>query len=394
MEIHMSERELSPTDALFNIMSTLHTLGLSAVTRYTTPSKLVATAELFDDDDNFVESGAGKGRDSLIGALAESIEHFSTFQPLADAPIRYRSDKIAIQKAVTEDGIFTSLPRTEKLIECFRLTSLNNNEELFAPCILLCPETTKIVHEDSNSALRFLSRYSSNSGIAFGCTANEALLHGTHETIERHILSLFYMAVCGIGPVMDLYTPSTALLETALTSHPAALASANKLQVIIIKDVLSVYFAVAFPKAGPGAHHLSPIGSGCSLDIHTAIQRAVTEQFQSEDLYDAVEESIDRETFDLLSKSRHLKHLIDFAPVIRTTLPIIDTPTHIGSMTVSAHLEMLQKNLSNKGMQLFHRTVARFSDNSIVTQAYVPGLERFNIIRNGRLVAPQHVLRG
>ncbi|WP_339505390.1 YcaO-like family protein [Pseudomonas sp. RL_105y_Pfl2_101] len=390
----MSERELSPTEALFNIMSTLHTLGLSAITRYTTPSKLVATAELFDDNDNLVESGAGKGPDSLIGALAESIEHFSTFQPLTDTPIRYRSDKIATQKAVTEDGIFTSLPHTKQLIECFRLTSLNNNEELFAPCVLLRPETTQNIHENSNSALRFLSRYSSNSGIAFGCTENEALLHGIHETIERHILSLFYMTVCGLGPAMELYTPSAALLQTALRSHPATLASANRLQVIIIKDVLSVYFAVAFPKAGPGVHHLSPIGSGCSLEIHTAIQRAVTEQFQSEDLYDAAEESIDRETFDLLSKSRHLKHLIDFAPVIKATLPIIDIPTHIDPITVSAQLEILQKNLSIKDMNIFHRTVARFSGNSIVTQTYIPGLERFNIIRNGRLVVPQYVLRG
>lgn len=202
------------------------------------------------------------------------------------------------------------------------------------------------------------------------------------------------MAVCGLGPAMELYTPSAALLRTALRSHPAALASANRLQVIIIKDVLSVYFAVAFPKAGPGAHHLSPIGSGCSLEIHTAIQRAVTEQFQSEDLYDAAEESIDRETFDLLSKSRHLKHLIDFAPVTTATLPTIDAPAHINSTTVSAQLEKLQKNLSNTGMKIFRRTVARFSSNSIVTQIYIPGLERFNIIRNGRLVVPQYVLRG
>lgn len=390
----MPERELAPTEALFNIMSTLHTLGLSAVTRYTTPSKLVATAELFDGNDNLVESGAGKGPDSLIGALAESIEHFSTFQPLADSPPRYRSDKIATQKAVTEDGIFTSLPHTEKLIECYRLTSLNNNEELFAPCALLCPETTRSVHEDSNSALHFLSRYSSNSGIAFGCTENEALLHGTHEIIERHILSLFYMTICGLGPAMELYTPSTALLETALRDHPSALASASKLQVIIIKDVLSVYFAVAFPKAGPGSHHLSPIGSGCSLEIHTAIQRAITEQFQSEDLYDATEESIDREAFDLLSQSKHLKLLIDFAPITRAALPIIDNPAHIDSTTVSAQLEVLQKNLSNAGLKIFRRTVASFSSNSLVTQVYIPGLERFNIIRNGRLVAPQHVLRG
>ncbi|MGN8343279.1 YcaO-like family protein [Pseudomonas sp. SMV71] len=389
----MSERELSPTEALFNIMSTLHKLGLSAVTRYTTPSKLVATAELFDSNNNLVESGAGKGPDSLIGALAESIEHFSTFKLLADPPTRYCSDKIATQKAVTEDGIFTKLPRTEKSIECFRLTSLNDNEELFAPCALLRPETTRTIHNDPNSELHFLSRYSSNSGIAFGCTENEALLHGTHETIERHILSLFYMSVCGLGPAIELYTPSTELLETALTSHPSALASASRLQVIVIKDVLSVYFAVAFPKMGPGAHHLSLIGSGCSLEIETAIQRAVTEQFQSEDLYDEIEESIDRKTVDLLSQSKHLKHLIDFAPLIRATLPIIDTPAHTDSATVSAQLETLQKNLSNAGMKIFRRTVARFSSNSIVTQIYIPGLERFNIIRNGRLVVPQYVLR-
>jgi len=389
----MSERELSPTEALFNIMSTLHTLGLSAVARYTTPSKLVATAELFDDNNNLVESGAGKGPDSLIGALAESIEHFSTFKFLAAPPTPYHSDKIATQKAVTEDGIFTSLPHTKKLIDCFRLTSLHDNEELFAPCALLCPVTTRNIHEDPNPELHFLSRYSSNSGIAFGCTENEALLHGIHETIERHILSLFYMTVCGLGPAIELYSPSTALLETALSNHPSALASASKLQVIVIKDVLSVYFAVAFPKAGPGAHHLSPIGSGCSLEIQTAIQRAVTEQIQSEDLYDDIEESTDRKTFDLLSNSKHLKHLIDFAPVIRAPLPIIDTPAHTDFATVSAQLEILLNNLSNADMKIFRRIVARFSSNSIVTQIYIPGLERFNIIRNGSLVAPQYVLR-
>ncbi|WP_260963109.1 YcaO-like family protein [Pseudomonas citri] len=389
----MSERELSPTEALFNIMSTLHTLGLSAVTRYTAPSKLVATAELFDGNNNLIESGAGKGPDSLIGALAESIEHFGTFQSLADSPIRCRSDKIATQKAVTEDGIFTSLPHTEKLIECFRLTSLNNDEALFAPCALLCPETTQSIHEDPNSALHFLSRYSSNSGIAFGCTENEALLHGTHEAIERHILSLFYMTVCGLGPAIELYIPSTALLETALRNNPSALASASGLRVAVIKDVLSVYFAVAFPKEGPGPHHLSPIGSGCSLEIQTAIQRAVTEQFQSEDLYDDAEEFIDRKTFDLLSQSKSLKHLIDFTPITKATLPIIDTPVHTDSATVSTQLETLQNSLSNTGMKIFHRTIARFSSNSIITQTYIPGLERFNIIRSGRLVVPQYVLR-
>lgn len=202
----MSERELTSAEALFNIMSTIHMLGFSATAQYTTPSKLVATAELFDRDNNLIESGAGKGSDSLIGALAESIEHFSTFHPSAEDPTWYQSELIANQKMVEKDGLFTSLPRSQEPIECYRLTSLSEDKELFAPCALLCPGAAQNICEGDSAALQFLSRYSSNSGIAYGCTKNEALLHGTQEVIERHILSLFFMAVCGLGPKIQ-YTP-------------------------------------------------------------------------------------------------------------------------------------------------------------------------------------------
>lgn len=201
------------------------------------------------------------------------------------------------------------------------------------------------------------------------------------------------MAVCGIGPGMKLYRPARGLLTQALLNTPYALEPAYELQIIIVKDILSVYFAVAFPKAGPGDQHLSPLGSGCSLDICTAIQRAVTEQLQSRVLYDASEELRDRKTFNLLSRSDKLKKLIDMSPVRTLILPELECPTHEYTEAVSAQLDILHNALSSSDKTVFHRTVARFSSNSIVTQAYIPGLERFNIIRNGRLVAPQHILR-
>ncbi|MHC8353996.1 YcaO-like family protein [Pseudomonas sp. LB3P81] len=389
----MSERELTSSEALFNIMSTIHTLGFEAVARYAGPSKLVATAELFDKNNNLVESGAGKGPDSLIGALAESIEHFSIFNTHANDVSKHRCDSIAAQKAAERDGIFTSLPGAEESIECFKLTTLCKKESLLVPCVLLCPITEKNKYSDQSLAMQFLARYSSNSGTAFGCTEAEALLHGTHEIIERHILSLFFMSVCGIGPKMKLYAPSKALLTKALQNNSYALENADELQIVIIKDVLSVYFSVAFPKNGAGGSHLSPIGSGSSLDICTAIQRAVTEQLQSSELYDAAEESMDRKTFELLSCSNKLKNLIDLSPIKKITLPVLDDPLQTLTETVSAQLDTLQKNLLQSGLKLFRRTILHHSNNSIVTQTYIPGLERFNIIRNGRLVAPQHVLR-
>jgi ribosomal protein S12 methylthiotransferase accessory factor len=390
----MFERELPPSEALFNIMSTIHALGLKPVTRYADPAKLVATAELFDKDNNLVESGAGKGPDALIGALAESVEHLSTFHSHIDNLTWQRSDTIGAQKSSREDGLLINLPITEDLIECFRLTALCDEESLFVPSILLCPRSASSADKYNHKVMQFLTRYSSNSGIAFGCTEAEALLHGAHEVIERHILSLFYMAVCSIGPKIELYAPSSALLAEALQNNPSALEAADKLQVVIIKDILSVYFSVAFPKKGPGDLHLSAIGSGCSLDICTAIQRAVTEQFQTNLLYDSTEESIDRKTLNLLSNSNRLKNLIDFAPIKNLKLPTIDQTSKISTSTVPEQLKILDKSLSITDRKIFQRTVARFSTNCIVTQVYIPGLERFNIIRNGLLVAPQHILLG
>ncbi|MHC8320602.1 YcaO-like family protein [Pseudomonas sp. GB2N2] len=389
----MSERELTPTDALFNIMSTIHTLGFAAVARYAGPSKLVATAELFDKNNNLVESGAGKGPNSLIGALAESIEHYSIFNSSANDASLHRGDAITAQKAVERDGIINCLPGAEELLECFELTTLCKEESLLIPCILLCPATEKNRHGDQSISIQFLARYSSNSGTAYGCTEAEALLHGTHEIIERHILSLFYMSVCGIGPKIKLYAPSSALLNKALQNDAYALANAAKLQIVVIKDVLSVYFSVAFPKNGPGGSHLSQIGSGSSLDICTAIQRAVTEQLQSSELYDATEELMDKKTLVLLSCSDKLKNLIDFRPIRTEIFPTLEAPAQIPTETVPEQLKTLQKNLTQSGFKLFHRTIQHHSENSIVTQSYIPGLERFNIIRNGRLVAPQHILR-
>jgi ribosomal protein S12 methylthiotransferase accessory factor len=388
----MSEREIRPCKALSNIKSIIHTLGFNAVTQYADHNKWVATAELFDKDGSLIESGAGKGPHSLIGALAESVEHFSTFRPDPLNRTFERCEVISNQKEASQDGILTSMPHTYELIECLKLTTSDNLSSIIIPSLLTCQNTENNNHKSAST--QFLARYSSNSGIAFGCTEAEALLHGTLEVIERHILSLFFMAVCDIEANIELYTPSNALLAQALENNKSALEAAKTLQIIVIKDIFSVYFSVAIPKAGPGDHHLSPIGSGASLDICTAVQRAVTEQLQADILYNATDESTDRNALEFLSRSGSLKALIDFNSVKDLQLPKLDYPLQVSLLSVPQQLDLLKVKLSINNKKLFQRTVAEYSTAGIVTQTYIPGLERFNIIRNGCIVAPQHILRG
>ncbi|MBV6822922.1 YcaO-like family protein [Pseudomonas sp. PD9R] len=388
----MSERETNPAAALEKIRKIINSLNLYAVTHHTDCNELVATAKLFDNNHKLIESGAGKGPNSLIGALAESIEHFSTFHFNTDDFITQPCGFIASQKDAEHDGFLTSLRNSSEPITCLRLTTLDQAKELFVPNILLCPRMEIDSLSSANAGMQFLSRYSSNSGIAFGCTKAEALLHGTNEVIERHILSCFFMAVCEIGPAMKLYTPTKSLLTKALQNNGYALSLANKLQIIIIKDVMNVYFAVALPKSGPGYHHLSPIGSGCSLDICTAIQRAVTEQFQVNELYDDAQEAIDRKTLDFLENSKTLKSLIDFNSVKNLTLTTLDSPLEHFAKSVPTQLDSLEYSLLTIGKTLYYRVITQYADDGIVCQSYVPGLERFNLIRNGCLVAPQRIL--
>lgn len=389
----MSERETDPVTALKKTQRIIESLNLNAVTQHIDCNALVATAKLFDKSRNLIESGAGKGPDSLIGALAESIEHLSIFQFNADDSSVQSCGFIASQKAAENDGLFTSLPNASELIKSFKLTTLDQSKELFVPKILLCPRMESANFSGENTGMRFLSRYSSNSGTAFGCTNAEALLHGINEIIERHILSCFFMAVCSIGPSMKLYNPSKPLLVKALQNNDYALALADKLQIIVIKDVMDVYFSVALPKSGPGHHHLSPIGSGCSLDLCTAIQRAATEQFQVSELYDDVQEATDRATLSFLASSEKLKPLIDFEAVSTLKLPTLDSPIVDFVKDVPAQLNSLENNLLRTGKVPYHRVVSRYSDDGIVCQSYIPGLERFNLIRNGCHVVPQRFLR-
>lgn len=389
----MSEREFPPAIALAKIKKIIQSLNLRSKTHYTDEHKLVATAELVDENNKHIQSGAGKGPDSLTGALAESIEHFSTFQRNKGQALNQNCELIATQKGAEHDGLLTGLPYRAGPIEAFKLTTLDNAETLYIPSIILCPTIEKDSWDGEDPNMQFLSRYSSNSGIAFGCTKAEAILHGANEVIERHILSCFFMAVCTIGPSLKLYSPSKALLTKALESTPHALSLAEQLQIIIIKDVMNIYFSVAIPKYGPGDFHISPIGSGCSLDICTAVQRAVTEQHQVHTLYDDTQEIVDRRSLDFLSRSKILRHLIDFEPATHLRLPTLDLPSINFNTSVPLQLRTLENNLIASGKTIYHRIISRYSDDGIVCQAYVPRLERFNLIRNGSWVAPQAILR-
>ena len=122
-------------------------------------------------------------------------------------------------------------------------------------------------------------------------------------------------------------------------------------------------------------------------------KKAVTEQLQVDALYDDTQEAKDRKTLNFLANSKILRCLIDLNPVKNLRLPLLDLPLRAYVASVPSQLDALRQNLLATNRTIYHRVVTQYADDGIVCQAYIPGLERFNVIRNGSLVAPQRILR-
>lgn len=85
--------------------------------------------------------------------------------------------------------------------------------------------------------------------------------------------------------------PTNEMLEQAFLDHPEFRSVAARMKILIAKTMYGVYFCLAIPKVPDGRFPLCPVGSGCSIDAHTAIQRASTELLQAMALFDASEKA-------------------------------------------------------------------------------------------------------
>ncbi len=418
---HLSfEREVDLTLVQQNLRQIVDALGFSYELEINCPERFVAHGILKDLHGDYLSEGSGKGEAYEIGAIAEAIEHFCLEEEdskrlnqlrglqshkgppewkasRADAPvekplvlsnsIKMSSYEIAGQKFLSKDGIFKSLTRfPEVSLDCLPFVKRSTNEAIFIPASFCSPFFSP---EKWTPADIFLRKYSTNSGVAFGSSLNEALLHGLNEVLERHFLSQFFLFLALDEP-FDFHTIS-------LQKCPQAL------EIVRGRGLPELQADLVY-KATPGGLHfcaaiqrgvdrpLALIGSGVSASQEHAFKRALYELIQQNELYNDEICAEDIMTGEFLDLSPQLHRLKDCTVEI----------SHPNSFTVSKDeawrpLEDLV-NISlgelDRDQPLLYRVLREFGSQGVVAQVYIPGLERFNLIRcNGAMVAPQKVLR-
>ncbi|AIR88283.1 YcaO-like family protein [Pseudomonas cremoricolorata] len=378
----ISEREFPIEQARQRLMALYRQLHVRPVLTELNGG-LVATCLAFNEADEEVSSGAGKGECCTVGAMAECLEHLLMSTA---TPTLVSSQVIRDAARRHGDGLLDALAQGCE-VPALHLQAIDGQDALWVPAILLAPSSANLAAIE-NTPAAFLARYASNSGTALGCSEPEALLHALNEVIERHALSVYYMALCGLAPAPALHRPAESWLADTFGHDITLLQQARQMTIYLNQTDFGVWFCIAMP-AKPIAAQLSRVGSGCSTSPCIALYRAVTEQIQCEALHGPAEAQEDTDTARLLNQSPRLAKL--HHPRWEHELPALSPASP--DVCVTAQIELIVKALHQQNKTAFFRTLHHHLDVATTVQVFIPGLERFHLIRSGVPVVPQQVLR-
>lgn len=387
----MSERDFQALESELKILEALDSLSLIPSVAYSGVTNKIATCALKNHSGSIVSEGAGKGKHCYIGAMAESIEHYALENSAIDGFIHCSANDIRNQVPTQMDGILANIPPNNNCIECVEVSDIRSGVAILVPSILHLPHRHNSVDCSAPPGLSFLNRYSTNSGVAFGCSKDEAIPHGLNEVLERHMYSKILMSLCGQYDSLILKSPSGTVTDDIFEYCIKLRVVARDTKILISKTVHDVYFSMAIPKRPDGRFVICPVGSGASLDPRTAIERAVTELLQSMVLYDDVEKKHDRCARSLIESCRTLQPLIHLEALrnLEYTCQRLDSPP---ALSVAEQIDFITEKLAGTGLRAYTRIITAFKNECVVAQTYVPGLERFNLVRAGLPVIPQQLL--
>lgn len=276
MESHNYEREVLDASRVLLLTEVFEAAGLESIVDRIGAG--VAVAALYSKGE-LVAEGAGKGKCCEVGALAEAFEHYSLHNDVLSESLQVVTSEIADQSPLRIDGILKCLGRFNECVEGVLFKRLTGDGVLVVPKLLVCPCDAP----PETACHTFLERYSSNSGAAFGCSLDEAVLHGLNEVIERHILSLVMLESIGQGCGLDVHEISHECIEELLCEVGVELC--GYVRFYFVDELFGGFFCMAVRGEEKDGFPLPQIGSGFSQSFLLAFGRAVNELIQAETLY-------------------------------------------------------------------------------------------------------------
>ncbi|GGP06588.1 YcaO-like family protein [Nonomuraea glycinis] len=351
----------------------------------------------------FGGNGYGKGdvESARVGALFEALEHYLSSVDGFDADALHLQDSDSLARGPLARDVAVSMlaEMPHGKIGCMSTRSGRTGETVSVPVFLSVPDYVLPAGECLRGRVgdffdyTAVQRYSFNNGWASGVDAHEAVVHALNEVVERDAFSLLLIDqfLGRRSRRLRVVDPATLPDDLALLGEHAGEIAGTPIHLIDMTTELDVPAFLAFCPPQPG----SPArvrGCGASLSRAHAMRRALTElvQLLILDQYSSEEQKAEERDclpdltrgFPVLRACR----FADFTPLLadaeRVAYREDDAPS-----TPPDHQDRLVNVLASNGFDVYLRD-HYVTDDLVVSNVLVPGLERFLLITDGQFVLP------
>ncbi|MBL0910924.1 MAG: YcaO-like family protein [Bacteroidia bacterium] len=358
------------------------------------------TCRLFDSLGNIVATGNGKGigLQSKASAIFEAIEHWHTF----NFDNQYESinlfivrDIPNIAKLADERAIKILLrEQKEQSVLCRKYVSIDGQQELYCPLFLSVPTYSSNPVKGDTCDYTYIDHYSTNSGTATGLSTEEALIHAISEIVERDATSLLMLNLFIKKSPDRLVVIDQATIPSRLKEIVYQIERSFNVKIIIIETTTELEIPAFIISILDSKFILNPIGSGCSLFKNYALERALLEVLQSLHLHDNEMEKEDHIVLEEFVQLPNYKECAIFNVngfISKSHFFFKDFDTCIDysiPLNMKEHLNILTNIICKRGYEIFFSNVEGFNCEIKCVHTIIPGLEKFNLVRNGHPVLP------
>lgn len=377
--LYQLEREYSSTEAQAAIERQVSNLHLSFDYLVNDSKKEITHLELYNSQGQCISAGSGKGTNCQVGAIAEALEHYSLEKFDENINKRASFKKIKSQPQLKTDKLIQSITH-DSYVEVTPFIDKTYGAVVDVPISYINP----FYAGDETEVDQILGRYCSNLGTSFGISYNESYLHALNEAIERHYVSYYYMSCLGINTSVKWkeykYTNNKHDQKRKMIREKH-----GDVYTVVAQTQFSNYVAVTVLQHSKSVKlQMAQVGAGASISAELAISRSLDEVMQCVELYSEEEYFEDRYAKEQILEFPKLNALIQLGNRGRgEKFQLLDMPT----MTVKRQVEILDKQLRHYGYTPLTRNLMNCGEMNVI-QVFIPGMERFHLIRSGNLVAP------
>lgn len=343
--------------------------------------------------------GKGIGSQAVASALFEAIEHYflslDAEQPLTRLTLgEHPLDAEVIDGSPSFSPI--SVKRSPPLSRIVFRRLDAQEIDIAAPAFLFSPEfESQSASESEYLRTTGLCRYSTNSGTAAGTTLEDAQLHALMELIERDALSIELLAtVFARKP-----RPVRRIIHESLTNDLKELVRLSEHETGGMVTIWDMTTDTQIPSilvrlTDPSQMRYAYFGSGASLYVEYAIERALTEAVQGFHIYNTETPGTPLHSIEKSSRrTPYQRCLLEYGYFeycggeqdVSLSMLAKEYATH-SALTIKEQIQVAISALNNVDISVYGRVL--FSQEIHIAQIYSPGLERFFLASAGVPVVP------